>query len=99
MLGSVIIAIGIVLLPLPGPGWLIIFAGLAVWSIEFRWARRLNRFVQHQVSSWTRWYARQRWPLRIVVGALTGLFVLALVVLSLRASLGPGVFDRIRSVF
>jgi uncharacterized protein (TIGR02611 family) len=99
VLGAVIIGVGIVLLPLPGPGWLIIFTGLAVWSVEFHWARRLNRFVRHQVGRWTSWYASQGWPTRIVVGILTGLIVLALVVGSLRLSLGPGVFDRIRSVF
>ncbi len=99
LLGTVIIAIGIVLLPLPGPGWVIIFAGLALWSLEFRWARRLNRFVRHQVGRWTSWYARQGWTVRIVVGLLTGLFVLAIIVLSLRISLGPSVFDRIQSLF
>lgn len=99
VLGAVIIAIGIVLLPLPGPGWLIIFAGLAVWSIEFQWARRLRAFAQRQVSAWTTWYAAQGWPLRIVVGLATVLVVAAIVLLSLRISLGPDVFARISSIF
>lgn len=99
VLGAVIVGVGIVLVPLPGPGWLIVFAGLAVWSVEFRWARRLNRFVRRQVSHWTSWYAAQGWTIRIVVGVLTGLFVLAVVALSLRISFGPGIFDRVRSVF
>ena len=46
-----------------------------------------------------RWYARQGWTVRIVVGLLTGLFVLAIIVLSLRISFGPSVFDRIQSIF
>jgi hypothetical protein len=29
------------LLVLPGPGWAVIFAGLAVLAAEFVWARRL----------------------------------------------------------
>jgi uncharacterized protein (TIGR02611 family) len=99
VLGTVIIATGIVLLPLPGPGWLIIFAGLALWSLEFHWARRLNHFVRRHVGRWTNWYARQGWTVRIVVGLLTGLFVLAIIVLSLRISFGPSVFDRIQSIF
>lgn len=99
VLGAVIIAIGIVLLPLPGPGWLIIFAGLAVWSIEFHWARRLNRFVRRQVFRWTTWYAEQGWPMRIVVGIATLLFVVAVVGISLRLSFGPGIFNRILFVF
>ncbi|MER8160286.1 PGPGW domain-containing protein [Streptomyces sp. NPDC094472] len=25
------------MLPLPGPGWLVIFAGVSLWGIEFTW--------------------------------------------------------------
>jgi uncharacterized protein (TIGR02611 family) len=98
-LGAVIIAIGIVLLPLPGPGWLIIFAGLAIWSIEFQWARRLRGFTQRNVMAWTTWYTAQGWLVRIVVGLATLLVVAAIVLLSARISFGPGVFDRIGSIF
>jgi uncharacterized protein (TIGR02611 family) len=99
VLGAVIIAVGIVLLPLPGPGWLIIFAGLALWSIEFRWARRLRRFTQRQVSTWTTWYASQGWLIRILVGFATLLLVVAIIGVSLRISFGPDVFSRILSIF
>jgi uncharacterized protein (TIGR02611 family) len=98
-LGSLIIAIGIILLPLPGPGWLIIFAGLAIWSLEFQWARRLRAFTQRQLSAWTTWYASQGWPLRIVVGLATLLVVAAIVGVSLRISFGPDVFSRMLSIF
>lgn len=40
VIGFVLIIGGIVLLPLPGPGWLIIFAGLAVLATEYVWAER-----------------------------------------------------------
>lgn len=99
VLGAVIIAVGIVLLPLPGPGWFIIFAGLALWSIEFRWALRLRRFTQRQVSAWTTWYASQGWLLRILVGFATLLLVIAIIGVSLRISFGPDVFSRILSIF
>ncbi len=36
--GFAVVAGGIVLLPLPGPGWAIIFVGLALLSLEFDWA-------------------------------------------------------------
>jgi len=39
--GFTLLAIGIVLLVTPGPGWLVIFSGLAVLAAEFLWARRL----------------------------------------------------------
>jgi uncharacterized protein (TIGR02611 family) len=37
--GFALLAIGIALLVLPGPGWLIIAAGLALLAAEFVWAR------------------------------------------------------------
>lgn len=40
VVGFVLIIGGIVLLPLPGPGWLVIFAGLAVLATEYVWAER-----------------------------------------------------------
>jgi uncharacterized protein (TIGR02611 family) len=49
VIGLVIVVFGIVLLLLPGPGWLMIFLGVSVWSIEFHWARRLRIRVQNHV--------------------------------------------------
>ena len=30
----------------PGPGWLVIFAGLSVLAVEFAWARRLLKRIK-----------------------------------------------------
>lgn len=38
-MGSTVILIGVALLVLPGPGWAIIFAGLAILGTEFAFAR------------------------------------------------------------
>ncbi len=38
--GWVLVALGIVLIPLPGPGSLVILAGLALLATEFVFARR-----------------------------------------------------------
>ncbi|MGH2795466.1 MAG: PGPGW domain-containing protein [Actinomycetota bacterium] len=40
IIGFILVLGGIVLLPLPGPGMLIIIAGLAVLGTEYMWARR-----------------------------------------------------------
>src|SRR5580693_4202505 len=37
--GFGLLVAGIVMLPLPGPGWLTIAAGLGILAAEFRWAR------------------------------------------------------------
>jgi drug/metabolite transporter (DMT)-like permease len=39
--GFTLLAIGIVMLVTPGPGWLTIIAGLALLAAEYVWARRL----------------------------------------------------------
>ena len=57
--GAGVIAVGIVLLPLPGPGWVIIFVGLGIWASEFRWAARLLRWVRNRFRAWTRWMGRR----------------------------------------
>ena len=38
--GFAVVVAGIALLPLPGPGWVIIFVGLGLLSLEFTWAGR-----------------------------------------------------------
>lgn len=78
IVGVAIIAGGIILLPLPGPGWLIIFAGLGVLGTEYEWAKRLLRWLRTQVKRWTAWVTGQpRW-LQALIGA-TGLVFLAAV--------------------
>ncbi|HEY2905975.1 MAG TPA: PGPGW domain-containing protein [Vicinamibacterales bacterium] len=39
--GFFLLAAGVVMLVLPGPGWITIFAGLALLASEFEWAERL----------------------------------------------------------
>ena len=59
ILGVGVIVVGIVLLPLPGPGWLIIFAGLGLLATEYVWAARLLKWLRAQFLRWTRWLAEQ----------------------------------------
>ncbi len=74
--GFLVTAIGIVLLPLPGPGWLIIFGGLSILATEYTCAARLLRSVRHYASRWKKCAGRQ--PLSVRLGlVLLGLFVLA----------------------
>lgn len=39
--GFALLALGIVLLVGPGPGWLVILLGLGLLAVDFVWARRL----------------------------------------------------------
>ncbi len=48
-LGAFVVLLGIVLLPLPGPGWLVIAGGLVILSKDVAWADRLLRMVRQRV--------------------------------------------------
>ena len=50
VVGWAVVVVGIVLIPLPGPGWLVVFAGLAILATEFAWARRLLRWAKAQLE-------------------------------------------------
>jgi uncharacterized protein (TIGR02611 family) len=41
IVGGLLVLVGIALLVLPGPGWLVIFIGLGILATEFVWAERL----------------------------------------------------------
>ncbi|WP_105036609.1 TIGR02611 family protein [Cryobacterium aureum] len=60
LLGTIIIVVGAVLIPLPGPGWLIVFLGLAVLGTEFASARRVGAFLKRLMTRvWAWWRARR----------------------------------------
>jgi uncharacterized protein (TIGR02611 family) len=97
-LGAIVVAVGIVLIPFPGPGWAIVILGLAIWAIEFAWARHLLEFTKRHVQSWTHWIARQSWPMKCVVGVVSFVFVSAIVYLSVRFSLGIDLIEEARQI-
>jgi uncharacterized protein (TIGR02611 family) len=77
--GLLVVAVGALLIPLPGPGWLIVLGGLGIWAIEFSWARRLLAFTRRNLLMWTRWVTRQSWGVRIALGLVGMIFVSAVV--------------------
>jgi uncharacterized protein (TIGR02611 family) len=88
LVGLLVVLIGIVLIPFPGPGWLIVIAGLAIWAIEFVWAQRLLTFTKDKLEQWWKWLRRQHWSIRVLAGVIGLLFVGSVVWLSLRYSFG-----------
>jgi uncharacterized protein (TIGR02611 family) len=87
VIGAIVVAIGIALIPLPGPGWALVIVGLAIWAVEFTWARRLLHFTRRNVRKWARWVSRQSVVVRIALGALGFCFVTAVAWASLKLSL------------
>lgn len=50
IVGSAILAAGLVMFVTPGPGWAAVFVGLAVLATEFVWAERLLDWAKHQAG-------------------------------------------------
>ncbi|MFE6051726.1 TIGR02611 family protein [Kitasatospora sp. NPDC056446] len=48
--GLAVVGAGLVLLPLPGPGWVVIFLGMGIWATEFAWARLALRRIRRKVA-------------------------------------------------
>jgi uncharacterized protein (TIGR02611 family) len=76
LLGGAIVVLGLILIPLPGPGWLIVFAGLAVLATEFVWADRLLQYGRRRLHGWTQWVTHQSLLVRGLI-ALGGLLCVA----------------------
>jgi uncharacterized protein (TIGR02611 family) len=51
VVGTVILVVGVVLLVAPGPGLVVIALALAVFAIEYQWARRNLAAVQERARS------------------------------------------------
>ncbi|TFV59073.1 TIGR02611 family protein [Geodermatophilus sp. DF01-2] len=83
VVGGVIVALGLATIPLPGPGWLTVIAGLFLLATEFFWAERLLDFTRRHVRAWTEWLGRQRAWVRVTVTLATAAFVYGVLVVML----------------
>ena len=100
LVGVCLILGGIVLIPLPGPGILLVVAGLAVLATEYVWARRLLRRAKSQAER-----AQEEavaGPVRIattVVSAVAacGVGITMLVVEDIRWPIGDSLVDLVWS--
>ena len=60
VLGGTLSVLGLLLVPLPGPGWLVVFLGLAVLGTEFRWAKRIAVWLKRQLDRFWAWWKARR---------------------------------------
>ena len=88
VLGTLVVAVGIVLIPFPGPGWAIVILGLAILALEFAWAKNLLEFTKRHVLSWTHWIGRQSLAMRGLIGLVGMVFVAAVIWASVRVGFG-----------
>ncbi|MFE1956504.1 TIGR02611 family protein [Streptomyces sp. NPDC059479] len=50
LVGLAVVGAGAAMLVLPGPGWLVIFGGMAIWATEFVWAQLVLRWTRRKVT-------------------------------------------------
>lgn len=74
--GGLVVIIGIIAIPYPGPGWLIVFTGLAILATEFEWAQRILDKAKGEYDKWQAWLKRQSIIIRLLVLGFTALVVL-----------------------
>ena len=75
--GGLVVLIGLMLVPYPGPGWLIVFAGLAILATEFEFASKVLDYAKGKYDAWSAWLKRQNIYVQLGVLALTGAVVVA----------------------
>ncbi|OBI44361.1 TIGR02611 family protein [Mycobacterium kyorinense] len=79
VIGLTVLTIGVIAIPYPGPGWAIVFLGLAVLASEFAWAHRLLTYARSRYDAAMAWFTRKsRW-----VQALGVAFTAAVVVMTM----------------
>ena len=77
IVGTIVTVGGLVAVPAPGPGWLIVFVGIGILASEFEWAQRLLDWGKARLKDWNDWIG----PKPLWVKGLVGLATAALVAL------------------
>lgn len=77
VVGVIVLGVGILAIPYPGPGWAIVFIGLGILATEFAWARRLLAYARERYDKVMDWFHRQHAIVQILGGLLTALIVFA----------------------
>lgn len=75
IVGGLVVVIGLILVPYPGPGWLVVFGGLAILATEFEFAEKVLKYARGKYDAWVKWLKRQHWAVRLLVLAATGLVI------------------------
>ena len=80
--GFVVVLAGLAMIPLPGPGLLIVAAGLAILALEFAWAERWLERTIEQVDAAGDKVKRASRAQQVILGLLVVLAVAAVVTLA-----------------
>ena len=76
VVGLAVLGVGILAIPYPGPGWAIVFLGLAILATEFDWARRLLAYTRKRYDKVMAWFKAQGLWVQLLGAAFTAAVVL-----------------------
>jgi uncharacterized protein (TIGR02611 family) len=76
VIGLAVLGVGILAIPYPGPGWAIVFLGLAILATEFDWARRLLAYTRERYDKVMAWFKAQGLWVQVLGAAFTAAVVL-----------------------
>ena len=74
--GWTVLLAGIIMIPYPGPGWLVVFIGLSILATEFRWAKNAHVFLHRRYDAWQLWLDSQPLYIKSVFWLLTCITVI-----------------------
>jgi uncharacterized protein (TIGR02611 family) len=80
VVGLAVVVAGVIMLPLPGPGWLVIFGGMAIWATEFVWAQLVLRWTKRKVTEATQRALDPKVRRRNIILTTVGLVIVATLV-------------------
>ncbi len=75
--GTAVLAVGVVTIPYPGPGWAIVFAGLGILATEFAWAHRALGWLRDRYRQGMAWYSARGAAMRVFAATITFALVVA----------------------
>ena len=75
IIGALVMVAGLVMVPFPGPGWLVVFIGVGILASEFDWAKRLLDFGRAKLTAWNDWMRPQPLWVKALSALLTALAV------------------------
>ncbi|MFE4372925.1 TIGR02611 family protein [Streptomyces sp. NPDC056835] len=80
VVGLAVVIAGVSMLVLPGPGWLVIFGGMAIWATEFVWAQLVLRWTRRKVTEAAQKALDPKVRRRNIILTSVGLVIIAVLV-------------------
>ncbi|MFJ4970487.1 TIGR02611 family protein [Streptomyces sp. NPDC088755] len=80
VVGLGVVVAGVLMLVLPGPGWLVIFGGMAIWATEFVWAQLVLRWTKRKVTEAAQRALDPKVRRRNIILTTAGLVIMAVLV-------------------